>query len=73
MKTLVMLLLGFLGYLCATATATPLSSLQQPSENVNQLIQEVQEIATEAGTASNAIYSFIVRIKFAKINQCKVM
>ena len=59
------LLLGLFLCLSTITIAIPINSKQQQSnqqtENVDQLIEETKEIATQAGTASNTIYTYIVR------------
>ena len=68
MKSKVCLIVGalLLGYLTTSTTlAAPVGEQQQPqsddSVDVNQLIEEVQTTANEAGTASNILYRYIVR------------
>jgi hypothetical protein len=53
-----------LGCLTTSTTAAPLGGQQQQADDsvdVNQLIEEVQTTANEAGTASNLLYRYIVR------------
>lgn len=60
-----MLLLGLFTCLNAITTAAPVNSQQQQSnqqtKNIDQLIEETKQIATQAGTSSNTIYTYIVR------------
>ena len=66
MKSNSKLLLGLL-FTCLSAitTAAPVNSQQQQSnqqtENVDQLIEETKQIATQAGIDSNTIFTYIVR------------
>lgn len=58
----VVLLLGCLT--TSTTIAAPVGEQQQQSDDsvdVNRLIEEVQTIGNEAGTASNILYRYVVR------------
>lgn len=68
MKLTMLMIVGALLLGCLTTSTTvaaPLGEQQQPqsddSVDVNQLIEEVQTTANEAGTASNILYRYIVR------------